>query len=91
MSQGESSAAPSSEQHTGSIESVMHEERRFPPPAEFTPRVSFKTEAEYQQAWDRAKDDPAGFWGELANEHLTWNEPFKETMSGEMPEIIGAP
>ncbi|MBR9801702.1 acetate--CoA ligase [bacterium] len=86
MSQGESSAAPSSEQHTGSIESVMHEERRFPPPAEFTPRVSFKTEAEYQQAWDRAKDDPAGFWGELANEHLTWNEPFKETMSGEMPE-----
>ncbi|WP_237228067.1 acetate--CoA ligase [Rubinisphaera sp. JC750] len=86
MSQGESSAAPSSEQHTGSIESVMHEERRFPPPAEFMPRVSFKTEAEYQQAWDRAKDDPAGFWGELANENLTWDEPFKETMSGEMPE-----
>ena len=86
MSQGESSAAPSSEQHSGSIESVMHEERRFPPPAEFTPRVSFKTEAEYQQAWDRAKDDPAGFWGELANENLTWDEPFKETMSGEMPE-----
>ncbi len=70
----------------GNIENVLQEDRRFPPPAEFKPRVSFKTEAEYEAAWNRAKDDPAGFWGELAKENLEWFEPFTSVMSGDMPE-----
>jgi len=86
MSQADTTAASSTEKQSGNIESVMHEERRFPPPANFTPRVSFKTEAEYEQAWNRAKDDPSGYWGDLAKEELTWIEPFRETMSGDMPE-----
>ncbi len=75
-----------SDSQPGNIENVLHEDRRFPPPAEFKPRVSFKTEAEYEAAWNRAKDDPDGFWGELAKENLEWFEPFTSVLSGEMPE-----
>ncbi|MCA8986609.1 MAG: AMP-binding protein, partial [Planctomycetaceae bacterium] len=71
---------------SGNIESVLQETRQFPPPADFQPRVSFRTEEEYQQAWNRAKDDPTGFWGELASENLTWETPFTSVMSGTMPE-----
>ncbi len=70
----------------GNIESVLHETRLFPPPAEFEPRVSFRSEAEYQQAWQHAKDNPAEFWGDLAKENLAWFEPFQSVMSGDMPE-----
>ena len=75
-----------SDSQPGNIENVLHEDRRFPPPAEFKPRVSFKTQAEYEAAWNRAKDDPDGFWGELAKENLEWFEPFTSVLSGEMPE-----
>ncbi len=75
-----------SDTQPGNIENVLQEDRRFPPPAEFKPRVSFKTNAEYEAAWNRAKDDPAGFWGELAKENLEWFEPFTSVMSGDMPE-----
>src|SRR5438445_637618 len=53
------------------ITSVLQETRRFPPPADFTAAAYIKSEAQYEEMWWRAKDDPAGFWGELAN-HLHW-------------------
>ncbi len=75
-----------SDSQPGNIENVLQEDRRFPPPPEFEPRVSFKTNEEYEAAWNHAKDDPAGFWGELAKENLDWFEPFSSVLSGEMPE-----
>ncbi len=75
-----------SDSQPGNIENVLQEDRRFPPPAEFKPRVSFKTNEEYEAAWNHAKDDPADFWGELAKENLDWFEPFTSVMSGKMPE-----
>ncbi|MFN0196695.1 MAG: acetate--CoA ligase [Planctomycetaceae bacterium] len=69
----------------GSIESVLQEGRKFAPRAEFTARANIKSEAEYQKMWDRAKDDPAGFWGELA-ENLHWSKKFDQVLSGEMPD-----
>jgi acetyl-CoA synthetase len=68
------------------IDSVLHEDRKFPPPAEFTAQANISSEAQYQEMWDRAKDDPSGFWGDLARENLTWSTPFKQAMSGDMPE-----
>ena len=68
-----------------SIESVLHEERRFPPPAEFTAQANIKSEEEYQQMWQRAKEDPSGFWGEMA-ENLDWFQKYEQVLEGEMPE-----
>ena len=45
---------------SGDIQSVLHETRSFPPPAEFTKQANISSEAEYLQMWLKAKDDPAG-------------------------------
>ena len=71
--------------HSHNIESTLHETRRFPPPAEFTALANISSEEQYQAMWTRAKDDPAGFWGDLAKEHLHWFKPFDQAMVGAMP------
>ncbi|MCH8828039.1 MAG: acetate--CoA ligase [Planctomycetes bacterium] len=71
---------------TNSIESVLQETRRFAPPAEFAANAHINSEEQYQQMWQRAKDDPAGFWGELATENLEWIKPFDTVLEGKMPE-----
>ncbi|QDU37262.1 Acetyl-coenzyme A ligase [Maioricimonas rarisocia] len=68
------------------IESVLHEERRFPPPSDFAAQAHISSEEQYQQMWQQAKDDPAGFWGEIARSQLEWMEPFETTCEGEMPD-----
>ena len=71
--------------HSHNIESTLHETRRFPPPVEFTSLAHISSEEQYQKMWTRAKDDPAGFWGDLAKEHLHWFKPFDKAMVGSMP------
>ncbi|MBX3444755.1 MAG: acetate--CoA ligase [Planctomyces sp.] len=68
------------------ISSVLQEHRKFSPPPAFAEQANIRSEEAYQELWNRAKDDPAGFWADQARENLTWIEPFTETMSGEMPE-----
>lgn len=68
-----------------SIESVLKETRKFPPSESFSAEANIKSEAEYQAMWDRAKDDPAGFWGEMA-ENLDWFQKFDKVLEGDMPE-----
>jgi acetyl-CoA synthetase len=68
-----------------SIESVLQENRKFPPPPEFAAQAHISSEAQYQKMWQRAKDDPAGFWGELAS-HLVWAKKWDSVISGKMPE-----
>ncbi|MFQ5730377.1 MAG: acetate--CoA ligase [Planctomycetaceae bacterium] len=72
--------------NANSIESVLNETRTFPPPAEFAEQAAINSDAQYEQMWNRAKTDPAEFWGELAREHLEWAQPFEAAMQGEMPE-----
>ncbi|MGO9600058.1 MAG: acetate--CoA ligase [Isosphaeraceae bacterium] len=77
---------------SGSIISILQETRVFPPPAEFTQSAHIKSLEEYQALWNRAKDDPEGFWGEQADKHLSWfrrwdnvlewNSPFARWFTG---------
>ncbi len=66
------------------ITSVLHETRTFPPPAEFSALAHIKSEAEYQALWQRAKDDPAGFWGDMA-QNLDWFRKWDKVLDGQMP------
>ncbi|MEW4488719.1 acetate--CoA ligase [Thalassoglobus sp. JC818] len=68
------------------IENVLHENRKFDPPAEFTANALISTQDAYQEMWEQAKNDPEKFWGDLANSELDWFQPFQKTMEGEMPE-----
>jgi len=68
----------------GSITSVLQETRTFPPPREFSAAAHIRSEAEYEKLWSKAKDDPAGFWGDLAS-HLHWFRKWDKVLEGEMP------
>ncbi|ODA28990.1 acetate--CoA ligase [Planctopirus hydrillae] len=71
--------------NSGSIQSTLQETRKFLPSREFSAQAHIASEEQYQSMWQKAKDDPAGFWGELSQE-LQWITPWKEVISGEMPE-----
>ncbi len=55
------------------------------PPAEFSAKAVIKSMEQYQQMWEQAIQDPAGFWGPLAKEELHWFEPFEEVLRWEEP------
>jgi acetyl-CoA synthetase len=69
--------------HEG-IVSVLQESRVFPPPGEFAAQANIKSEEEYNKLWSRAKDDPAGFWGEMAG-NLHWFRKWDKVLDGTMP------
>lgn len=74
-----------SDQANENIESVLQETRSFPPPAEFVEQANISSKEQYEELWNRAKDDPAGFWGDLA-QGLEWSQPYENVLEGEMPE-----
>ncbi len=68
------------------IRNVLTETRRFEPLADFAAQAHIGSMDQYRQMWDRANEDPEGFWGELARNELEWLEPFERVLEGEMPE-----
>jgi acetyl-CoA synthetase len=66
------------------ITSVLKETRQFPPPPEFAARAHIKSLADYQRLWQRAKDDPQGFWAEQA-EALTWFKKWDSVLLWKEP------
>ena len=68
-----------------SIQSVLKETRTFAPPATFSAQAHIGSRQQYEAMWKRAKDDPAGFWGEMA-ENLDWFRRWDSVLQGQMPE-----
>ena len=66
------------------ITSVLKEHRTFPPPPDFAARAHIKSLAEYEALWQRAHDDPEGFWAEQA-QRLHWFQPFNEVLCWNEP------
>jgi acetyl-CoA synthetase len=56
------------------IDSLLHEDRRFPPSAEFTANAIASPEL-----YERAASDRLGFWADQARE-LHWHKPFTQTL-----------
>ena len=65
---------------TGAIDTVMHETRLFPPPAEFSAESRIPSLEAYEALWNEAAADPTAFWEKLAKEELHWFEPFTQTL-----------
>ena len=70
---------------SNAIHSMLQENRKFHPPAEFTSQAHISSVEQYEEMWNRAKDDPAGFWGETAK-NLDWFQPWQKVLEGAMPE-----
>jgi acetyl-CoA synthetase len=76
----------------GSIHSVLIENRVFPPPEEFARQAIIGSLEEYQRLWTRAKDDPEGFWGEIA-QGIEWFSPWTKVLDWQIPHakwFVGA-
>ncbi len=57
------------------IQSVLLEERTFPPPPAFAARARIKP-ADLESLLRRAREDHVGFWAELGARELSWHTPF---------------
>ena len=67
------------------IESVLHEDRTFDPPAALAAEAHVKSLAEYEQLYEKAKADPAAFWAELAEQELDWFKPWDTVLDWKPP------
>jgi acetyl-CoA synthetase len=57
------------------LENLSHENRKFPPSAEFTAQANGKA-----ALYDEASADHEGFWAEQARSYLTWSKDFEQTL-----------
>jgi acetyl-CoA synthetase len=57
------------------IQSVLQEDRVFPPSAAFAKHATLKA-AELQRMHDKAAEDYIGFWADLAVAEIEWHRPF---------------
>ena len=76
---------------TSNIESVLQEERVFPPPERFSQQAHIKSMAELEELRAEADADPEAFWARMAEElHwfktwdtvLKWDPPHAEWFGG---------
>jgi acetyl-CoA synthetase len=65
---------------TVEINSVLTENRTFPPPAAFANEARVGSLEAYQALRDAAAKDPEAFWGERARDLLTWQKPFEKVL-----------
>ncbi len=68
-----------------SIATVMHEDRLFPPSAEFSAASRIPSLEAYEQLWNEVAADPVSFWEKTGREELHWFEPFNETLRWNEP------
>jgi len=61
------------------IESVLHEQRVFEPPVAFARNASVQA-ADLERLRREAREDPLGYWGRLAREHIHWQKPFTQVL-----------
>ncbi|MEN2387205.1 acetate--CoA ligase [Comamonas sp. A7-5] len=70
---------------TSTIESVLVENRVFPPPADFAAKARISGMAQYQALCDEAERDYEGYWARLARESVKWTKPFTQVLDQSNP------
>ena len=70
---------------TTNIESVLHEERVFPPPPEFAAQAHVKSLGELEALRREASDAPEAFWARMAGAELHWFRKWDTVLKWEAP------
>jgi acetyl-CoA synthetase len=70
---------------TTNIESVLHEERVFPPPTDFSARAHVKSVEEYEALQREASESPESFWGRMADAELHWFKKWDTVLKWDPP------
>jgi acetyl-CoA synthetase len=76
-------AAPHPPSQDTNMNSLLRENRVFPPPADFAAKAHIGTFPEFEAMYQRSIDHPEHFWREAAAE-LDWFTPFTSVLEGEM-------
>ncbi|MGH7916861.1 MAG: acetate--CoA ligase [Candidatus Binataceae bacterium] len=69
---------------TVDIESILREDRKFAPSAEFSRQAAVGSLAAYAALCRRAEQDPEAFWAECAGQ-LSWYKPFDKVLEWRFP------
>ena len=70
----------------GHIDTVMLEDRKFPPSKEFAAKAQIGSmQSATRSCIERAIADPEKFWADLAREELHWFEPFSKVLVWKEP------
>jgi acetyl-CoA synthetase len=70
---------------TPNIESVLHEERVFPPPESFRPTAHVGSIEEYERLRAEAAASPEDFWARMAEQELHWFRKWDTVLKWEPP------
>jgi len=67
------------------IESILTEQRLFPPSPEFAAKAHIKSMEEYKALCAKAEADPLAFWAGLAESELHWMEKWHQVLDWQPP------
>ena len=67
-----------------SIDSILHEQRSFEPPAEFSRRAHIQSRDEYEDLYNESIAEPGKFWGRIAGE-LHWFKKWDKVLEWNLP------
>jgi len=70
---------------TTNIESVLQEQRVFPPPPEFAANAHIKSMAELEALRAEASADPEAFWARFAGSDLHWFKKWTDVLRWDPP------
>ncbi len=70
--------------HSPTIDSILQEQRKFPPPAEFSRHAHVKSMDEYERLYKESVDDPDRFWSRIASE-LHWFKKWDKVLEWNCP------
>ncbi|NEQ38163.1 MAG: acetate--CoA ligase [Okeania sp. SIO3I5] len=67
------------------IESILEEKRLFQPPDQFSQTAHIKTIEQYKEVYEKARNNPEGFWAELAETELDWFQKWDKVLDWQPP------
>ncbi|HYG35309.1 MAG TPA: AMP-binding protein, partial [Clostridia bacterium] len=67
------------------LQSVLQEERVFPPPAEFAQHAHIKSMAAYRELYRESVEAPEEFWAQQAQKELVWFKPWSAVLQWQEP------
>ena len=65
---------------SNAIQSVLVENRVFPPPARAAESAAISGMDAYNALYRQSQDDPDAFWRKLAQDNLAWHKPFTSVL-----------
>ena len=78
------SSIPVSSLASQDLDSILRENRVFPPPPEFSAKAHLKSLEEYEALYKQSIEDPESFWAGVAKE-LHWFKPWDKVLEWDLP------